>query len=124
MLRLRKLLQTANEDTIFTGPSETRTIHVPIPDFGDSWPQYHAAVGSYHVGEAQATKKDLTRLLSVWKHAAPETSLSEASWIPCGITEANSMLNALTPRMLDLYFSGEQPRTSMGASSADNEQTF
>ena len=47
VLRLRKLLQTATEDTIFTAPSAgTRTIHVPIPNFGDSWPQYHAAVGS------------------------------------------------------------------------------
>ena len=95
-----------------------------IPDFGDSWPQYHAAVGSYHFGEVQTTKKDLTRLLNVWEQVAGDTSLPEASWIQCGITEANSMLSALTPRMLDLYVSGEEPRTSMGASSADNEPTF
>ena len=52
-LRVRSLLRTAIDDALFASPCDDRTIRVGIPDFGDSWPRYHAAVGSYHYGAVQ-----------------------------------------------------------------------
>jgi len=92
---------------------------VAIPDFGDSWPSYHAAVGSYHYGKVQTTRRDLLRLRDAWLRHDPKTTLPEASWLHTAVAETENMLEALAPRMLDLYVSAAEPRTSMDAVPAD-----
>lgn len=121
ILRFRNLLRTVIEDNLFASKSmcDDHTIHVEIPDSGDSWPNYHAADGSYHYGEVQTTRRDLLRLRDAWLRHDPKTTLPEASWLHNAVAETENMLEALAPRMLDLYVSAAEPRTSMDAVPAD-----
>ena len=80
-----------------------------IPDFGDSWPRYHAAVGSYHYGAVQRMRRDLLRLKGAWLRLDPTKTLpeAEASWLQTAVAATEQMLDEIIPRIRDLYVSPE-----------------
>ena len=119
-LRVRSLLRTAIDDALFASPCDDRTIRVGIPDFGDSWPRYHAAVGSYHYGAVQKTRQDLIRLKDAWLRLDSTKTLPEASWRQTAIDATQELQDELIPRMRNLCSSSPEPRTATDPETADN----
>ena len=73
------------------------TIRVGTPDFVDSWPRYHAAVGSYQYGAVQRMRRDLLRLKDAWLRLDPTKTLPEASWLQTAVAATEQMLDELIP---------------------------